>query len=103
MFNDNRVQLPARNVTMTQFASMLQRAVVNRPVLDKTNLSAKYDFDLEWTRDETQFGGIPLAVVDTPPKPDLFTALQQLGLRLQASRGPVDVVFIDRADRPSEN
>ena len=103
-FNDNRVLLPARNVTMAQFASMLQRAILDRPVLDKTGLSAHYNFDLEWTRDETQFGGIPLAKVDVPPRPDLFSAIQQqLGLRLQSARGPVDLVVIDRVERPSEN
>jgi uncharacterized protein (TIGR03435 family) len=105
MFNDNHVLLPARRVTMAQFVSMLQRAVVDRAVVDKTGLEGKYDFDLEWTRDESQFGGaIPLAKVDTPPKPDLFAAMQeQLGLRLRSARGPVEVLVIDRAERPTEN
>ena len=107
MFNDNHVELPARNVTMAQFVSMLQRAILDRPVLDKTGLSAHYNFDLAWTRDETQFGGrIPLAKVEieTTPKPDLFAALQeQVGLRLQSARGPVDVVVIDRIEKPSAN
>src|SRR5438552_12386899 len=47
-----KIVLPARNATISQFASMLQRAVVDRPVVDKTNLSPKYDFDLEWTPDD---------------------------------------------------
>ena len=74
-------------------------------MLEKTGLSAKYDFDLEWTRDETQFGGQPpVTHVDNPQKPDLFAALQQqIGLRLQASRGPVEVIIIDSVQRPSEN
>jgi len=104
MFNDNHVLLPARNVTMTQFASVLQRAIVDRPVLDKTGLSGHYNFDLEWTRDETQFGGIPLAKVEAPPRPDLFSAVQQqLGLRLQSSKGTAEVLIIDRVERPSAN
>jgi uncharacterized protein (TIGR03435 family) len=105
MFNDNHVLLPARKVTMAQFAAMLQRAVIDRAVVDKTGLAAKYDFDLEWTRDESQFGGkIPLAKVDIPPKLDLFAAMQeQLGLRLQSARGPVEVLVIDRVERPTEN
>ena len=105
MFNDNHVLLPARRVTMAQFVSMLQRSVLDRAVVDKTGLIGKYDFDLEWTRDESQFGGaIPLAKVDTPPKPDLFAAMQeQLGLRLRSARGPVQVLIIDRAERPSDN
>jgi uncharacterized protein (TIGR03435 family) len=97
-----RVQLPARNATMSQFASMLQRSVLDRHVLDKTGLSGRYDFDLEWTPDETQFGGQlpPVPTTDTS-KPDLFAALQQqLGLRLQASKGLVDVIVVDRVERP---
>jgi hypothetical protein len=61
-----------------------------------------YAFDLEWTPDETQFGGVlPPAPATENAKPDLFAALQQqLGLRLQASNGLVDVIVIDRAERP---
>jgi len=97
-----RVQLPARNATMSQFASMLQRSVLDRHVLDKTGLTARYDFDLEWTPDETQFGGqLPPVPATENPKPDLFAAMQQqLGLRLQSSRGMVDVIVIDRVERP---
>ena len=43
------IRLPARNATMTQFAAMLQRAVLDRPVLDKTGLTARYDFDLDYS------------------------------------------------------
>jgi uncharacterized protein (TIGR03435 family) len=107
MFDDNHVVLPARNVTMEAFASMLQRAVVDRPVVDKTGLSGHYSFDLTWTRDDNQFGGrIPLREVDpdAPRKPDLFSAMQQqLGLRLQSSRGPVEVVVIDSVSKPTPN
>ena len=100
-----RVLLPARNATMAQLASMMQRAVLDRPVLDKTGLSGKYDFDLEWTPDETQFGGQgPPGAPEIPLKPDLFAALQQqLGLRLEAAKGPVEVLVVDQVERPSEN
>ena len=98
----DRVQLPARNATMTQFASMLQRSVLDRHVLDKTGLTGRYDFDLEWTPDETQFGGqLRLQPPTENAKPDLFAAMQQqIGLRLQASRGMVDVIVVDGAERP---
>ena len=46
--------LPARNATMVAFASLLQRVVVDRPVIDKTGLSGKYDFDLEWAIEGTR-------------------------------------------------
>jgi len=98
-----RVVLPARNATLMQFAAMMQRAVVDRAVVDNTGLSGTYDFDLEWTPDESQFGGnLPRTVEST--KPSLFTAMQeQLGLRLEATRGPVSALVIDRVERPSEN
>ena len=100
-----KIFLPARNATMAQFASMLQRAVVDRPVVDKTNLSARYDFDLEWTPDDTQFGGnLPPVPPQNAVKPDLFTALQQqLGLRLDSSKAPIDAIVVDRVQKPTEN
>jgi uncharacterized protein (TIGR03435 family) len=97
------VLLPARNATITQLAAMMQRAVLDRAVVDNTGLSGTYDFDLEWTPDENQFAGqLPRSVEST--KPSLFTAMQeQLGLRLEATRGPVQALVIDRVERPSEN
>jgi uncharacterized protein (TIGR03435 family) len=105
VYPGEKIFLPARNATMAQFASMLQRAVLDRPVIDKTNLSTRYDFDLEWTPDDTQFGGnLPPVPPQNVVKPDLFAALQQqLGLRLESSRAPIDTIVIDRVQRPSEN
>jgi uncharacterized protein (TIGR03435 family) len=99
-----RIKLPARNVTMGDFASMLQRAVLDRPVVDKTGLTGRYDFDLEWAQDESQFNGeVAAAATDANAAP-LFTAIQQqLGLRLVATRGAVDALIVDRAERPSAN
>ena len=97
----DHLHLPARNATMAEFASLLQRAVLDRPVVDKTGLSGQYDFDLDWAPDETQFGGeVPVA----PPEaqsPPFFTAIeQQLGLRLEAKRGPVQALIVDSAQQP---
>jgi uncharacterized protein (TIGR03435 family) len=99
-----RIVLPGRNATMGNFVSLLQRAILDRPVVDKTGLSGRYDFDLEWAPDETQFGG------DVPPasaaatSPPLFEAIQQeLGLRLEATKGPVDALVVDTAERPAAN
>ena len=89
---------------MGELASVMQRAALDRPVVDQTNLTGRYDFKLEWTPDETQFNGFAPKPPDIPIRPDLFAALQQqLGLKLEATRGLVDVLLIDRADRPSEN
>jgi uncharacterized protein (TIGR03435 family) len=100
-----KIFLPARNATMAQFASMLQRAVLDRPVLDKTNLSAKYDFDLQWTPDDSQFSGtLPAVSPQNAVKPDLFAALQlQLGLRLDSSRAAIDAIVIESVQKPTEN
>jgi uncharacterized protein (TIGR03435 family) len=99
-----RIVLPARNATMGEFASLLQRAILDRPVVDKTGITGRYDFDLEWAPDETQFGGdVPTASAEAPSAP-LFSAIQQqLGLRLVATKGPVDALIIDKAERPSAN
>jgi len=99
-----RMVLPARNATMSDLVSLMQRAMLDRPVVDKTGISGRFDFDLEWAPDETQFGGeVPIASADAPTAP-LFTAIQQqLGLKLEATRGPVDALIVDEAERPSEN
>ena len=100
----DRVFLPARNATMSELAAMLQRVVLDRPVVDKTGLSGKYDFDLEWSPANGQFGGQGPPESAEPTKPSIFTALQEtLGLKLQATKGPTDVLIVDRAERPTEN
>jgi len=81
-------------------------------VLDKTGLAATYDLTLEWTPDDTQVAmfqamGVPeptAAPTSAEPGPSLFGALQQqLGLRLEAQKGPVEMFAIDRVERPSAN
>ncbi len=100
----DRALLPARDATMGEFAWVMQRAAVDRPVVDKAGLPGRYDFELEWTPDETQFGGNVPTGNPEPPKPDLFSALQQqLGLRLEATKGPIETLVIDRVERPTEN
>jgi uncharacterized protein (TIGR03435 family) len=100
--------LPARNATMVDFAGLLQSTVLDRPVIDQTGLTGRFDFTLTWTPDETQFGGLGIKV---PPPPDnaaappgLFTAVQeQLGLKLDSTKAPVDVLVVDRVEKPTEN
>ena len=85
---------------------------VGRPVIDKTGLTSVYDFTLKWTPQPgsgglTPFGlplgGPPDAVPPADPDaPNLFTAVQeQLGLKLESARGPVEVVVIDRLEKPT--
>jgi uncharacterized protein (TIGR03435 family) len=95
------------NATMSEFASLMQRYVrLDRPIVDHTGIAGKYDFKLNWTPDFSQFDGHP------PPgpaksdenAPSLYTAMQeQLGLKLEATREPTDVLVIDRVERPSAN
>lgn len=101
--------LPARNATMAEFAAVMQAAVLDRPVVDQTGLTGRYDFLLTWTPDQSQFVGLG-ATVPPPPAdnadapPDLFTAFQQeLGLRLESTKAPVEVLVIDHVEKPSEN
>ncbi|HEV2135513.1 MAG TPA: TIGR03435 family protein [Terracidiphilus sp.] len=100
----HHILMPARNAAMGDFVSVLQRAVLDRPVVDKTGLTGRYDFDLQWAPDETQFGGeVPVAPPDAS-SPPFFTAIrEQLGLRLVATRGPAEALVIDHAERPSPN
>jgi uncharacterized protein (TIGR03435 family) len=74
---------------------MLSR-VLARTVLDKTGLTTNFDIDLRWTPDETPSSDAA--------GPSLFTALQeQLGLKLESQKGPVEILIIERAEKPSEN
>jgi uncharacterized protein (TIGR03435 family) len=97
------VRLPARYATMSEFASILQRSPLERPVVDQTGLVGRYDFDLEFVPDERLWGGI-LKQPENSDKPDLFKAIQkQIGLRLEPTTGPVDTIVIDAIERPSAN
>jgi uncharacterized protein (TIGR03435 family) len=98
--------LSVRNATMADFASHMQ-GVLDRQMVDQTGLTGKYDFMLKWTPDESQYGGRvkpPAPTEDSTAPPDLFTAIQeQIGLRLESTKAPVDVLVIDHADHPSPN
>jgi uncharacterized protein (TIGR03435 family) len=98
------VSVPARYATIGELAAVMQRAAMDRPVIDQTGLKARYDFTLEWTPDESQFGGrFPPPAADRV-HPDLYAALQQqLGLKLEATKGAVQTFVIDQAQRPTEN
>jgi uncharacterized protein (TIGR03435 family) len=99
--------LPVSNATIGDFAMVMQGAVLDRPVVDHTGLTGKWDFTLKWTPDETQFGAMgihPPPPSDNATTPDLFTAIQeQAGLKLESTKAPVEVLVIDRAEKPSEN
>lgn len=85
------------NVSMADFAHVVQMMGLDKPVVDQTNIPGRFDFELTWTPD---------AIRATEPNapPTLFTAVQeQLGLKLEAARTPTDVFVIDAATRPTRN
>lgn len=99
-----RVVMPARNASMQDFTSVLQRAVLDRPVVNKTGLTGRYDFDLDFSPSGREFGGDIPAAPDDAPSPPLFTAVQQqLGLKLEATHGMAEAFVIDDVERPSAN
>jgi uncharacterized protein (TIGR03435 family) len=99
--------LPATNATMGDFAGVMQLAVLDRPVIDRTGLQGRWDFTLTWTPDETQFASFGVRIptsTDPNAPPVLFTAVQeQLGLKFDSVRAPVEVLVVDRVEKPSEN
>jgi len=101
-----RGQVDGQQISMQTLADVLSR-VSGRPILDKTGLTGIYDVKLEWTPDVTD-GPIKVNPAEPPPSdpsgPSLFTAIQeQLGLKLDAQKAPVDVYIIERVEKPSEN
>jgi uncharacterized protein (TIGR03435 family) len=93
---------------MGDFAGLMQSAVLDRPVVNRTALDGKWNFLLKWTPDESQFAGLgvkvppPSDAADAPPP--LFTAIQeQLDMKLDAQKTAVDVMVIDHVDHPSPN
>ncbi len=81
---------------------------LDRPVVDKTEISGRYDFRLNWTPDERQYEGrafgFLLPAGDSSPLPDLFSAIQkELGLKLESAKLPVEVLVLDHVEKPSAN
>ncbi len=99
--------MEVHDATMAEFAGWMQRYVVDRPVIDRTGLSGRYTFQMNWKADEFQFAPIAASLSPTPQNdelPDLYTTLeQQLGLKLKAAKAPIEVLAIDHLQQPSAN
>jgi uncharacterized protein (TIGR03435 family) len=96
------------NSTMAEFGAMMQANVLDRPVVDQTGLgAARWDFIVRWTPDVSQLppgAAAPPPAPDADAPPDLFLAFQQqLGLKLETTKAPVDVVVVDKVEKPSAN
>ena len=102
--------ITASGMTMAQLATTLSMRV-GRTVVDRTGLTGSFDLDLSWTPDQMPQmppgalppGAPPLPPID-PNGPSLFTAVQeQLGLKLESTKGPVEVLVIDSVEHPTED
>jgi uncharacterized protein (TIGR03435 family) len=94
---------------MSRLTNQILAQLTGRLVVDRTGLTGAYDVDLKWTPTPSQLPpGPPPPGVELPPidpnGPSLETALQeQLGLKLDAERAPVEVLVIEKLLPPSEN
>ena len=93
---------------MANLAVYLERQL-RRPVVDRTGLSGRYNFQLDWTPDSGPCAapideGGPGTPVSSPDGPSIFTAVQEkLGLKLESTKGPVAVIVVDHAEKADEN
>jgi uncharacterized protein (TIGR03435 family) len=98
----SRGHLAAQTISMSDLEVILTQ-IAGRTVLDKTGLKGNYDVTLNWAPEDgqpTMLNGVP----QEETRPSIFTALQeQLGLKLESQKAPVEVLVIDHVERPSEN
>jgi uncharacterized protein (TIGR03435 family) len=102
-------QLMVTNATVKDFCDGMQGSALDKPVVDHTGLTGRYDFTLDWTPDDSQFaqfGPRPPAPATEDPNapPALSTAMQeQLGLKIDAVKASALVFVIDKVEKPSAN
>jgi bla regulator protein BlaR1 len=98
----------ALGTTLDEFSKTL-RLLVDRPVIDKTGMTGRFDIRVKFSREGTELDGFrplngPPIAGDPTGAPSIFVALQEeLGLRLESGRGPVDKLVIDQIEKPLEN
>ena len=106
--NRNFGTITARGSAISVLANVLS-SMLSRPVLDHTGLTGSYKFKLEFFEDQTKpkVKDDPTVSTETPPDaagPSIFSAIQQqLGLKLEAGKGPVETLVIERLEKPSAN
>jgi len=94
--------LEGTGVTVGKLAASLSRSGLDRPVIDRTGLSGGFDLRLKWVGDPASGPG-PVTPEDAAG-PSIFTAVkEQLGLKLEATKGAVEILVIDHVEKPSEN
>ena len=111
MMRIGRGQASLQGTNMAGLVQLLSQQL-GRPVIDKTGIEGRFDVELRWTPEPGQGGG-PFGGAPPPPEaiaqsdnsgPSIFTAIQeQLGLKLDSTKGPVEIMIIDSATKPTEN
>jgi uncharacterized protein (TIGR03435 family) len=105
-FKGQNMTMGFRAMTMEDFSAFLSSSL-DRTVLNKTGIAGMYDITLEFAIDDTtrKFPGAAFAATQpaTDPGPSIFTAIQELGLRLESDKGPVEFLVIDHVEKPSGN
>ena len=98
-----RMVVGSRNTTMSLLASGMSMTV-GRPVVDRSGITGRIDYRMEWTPESN---GPGIAGEEVPPDPHPVTRMDavrdQLGLKLELTKAPVQTLVIDRIERPSEN
>ena len=91
----------AKDATMASTAATLSN-LVDRPVLDQTSLTGRYDFRMKFDNSSVKPNGMapPSTVTEGP---SIFVAIQDLGLKLEPQRAAVEVFVIDHAEKPDAN
>jgi uncharacterized protein (TIGR03435 family) len=98
----NGFAIRASAMPLSRLADMLS-ARVERPVQDWTGLAGDFDLDLQWRPEPGKEGPLDAGLSDSLPT-SIFTALQeQLGLRLESTKGSADVLVIDHVEQPTPN
>lgn len=100
---NDHVEMPAKNASMDDFVKVLRRSILDKPVVDKTGLDGRFDFNLQWAPDDSQFDGAVRMPEDTKAVPLLVAMREQLGLDLKPAKGPVETLTIDSAAQPDDN
>jgi uncharacterized protein (TIGR03435 family) len=95
--------LDGTGVSVGKLATSLSRSGLDRPVFDRTGLTGEFDLHLKWAAEVPASAPGP-GNIDDPTGLSIFTALkEQLGLKLESAKGPVEVLVIDHVEKPSEN
>jgi uncharacterized protein (TIGR03435 family) len=120
MTMDGSGKMQVKNSTLGGFSDMLSR-MMDRPVLDMTNVEGRYDIVLEVSMEDMigmkrmsgggamimhgggDGGGAGGPAPDSNPRGSIYSAVQQLGLKLEPRKAALEALVVEKADRPSEN